>query len=161
MTRFVIGPNVAQHLAWLQAVVPVRHQLFAATLIRSQFPAQLYGLVRRGELDRMAAERHLDHRCGSWLRLLGDRVLQRLAGKLADQLGWTDTFVAEYLPLTQLQANAFVCMDPALSRAGGNTVTQRPSTTCPAARSPTGSCPSRQPDPTKPRAAMLRYYCDY
>jgi predicted nucleic acid-binding protein len=119
----VIGPDVALHLAQLQAVVPARHQLLAPTLIRSQVLARLYGLVRRGELDRKAAERQLDHLRGLRLRLLGDRVLQRLAWKLADQLGWPDTFVAEYIALTQLQADAFVCMDPALVRAVGNIVT--------------------------------------
>ena len=30
---------------------------------------------------------------------------------------WPDTFMAEYIALTQLQADAFVCMDPTLSQA--------------------------------------------
>ena len=85
MTRFVIGPDVALHLAQVEAVVPAKHQLVAPTLIRSQVLAQLYGLVRRGELDRKAAERQLDYLRGLRLRLLGDRVLQRLAWKIADQ----------------------------------------------------------------------------
>ncbi len=34
------------------------------------------------------------------LRLLGDRVLQGLAWKIADQLRWPDTFMAEYIALT-------------------------------------------------------------
>ena len=123
MTRFVIGPDVALHLARSQAVVAAQHKLLAPTLIRSQVLAHLYGLVRRGELDRKAAERQLDHMRGLRLRLLGDRVLQSLAWKIADQLGWPDTFVAEYIALTQLQADAFVCADPALARAVGNTVT--------------------------------------
>ena len=123
MTRFVIGPDVALHLAQLQAVIPAEHQLLAPTLMRSQVLTQLYILVRRGELDRKAAERQLDHLRGLRVRLLGDRVLQSLAWKIADQLGWSDTFVAEYIALTQLQADAFVCMDPALARAIGNTVT--------------------------------------
>jgi hypothetical protein len=50
-------------------------------------------------------------------------LLQSLARKSADLLGWPDTFVAEYIALTQLQADAFVCMDPAPVRAVGNTVT--------------------------------------
>jgi predicted nucleic acid-binding protein len=123
LTRFVIGPDVALRLAQLQAVVPAEHQLLAPTLMRSQVLAQLYILVRRGELDRKAAERQLDHLRGLRVRLLGDRVLQSLAWKIADQLGWSDTFIAEYIALTQLQADAFVCMDPALVRAIGNTVT--------------------------------------
>lgn len=123
MTRFVIGPDVALRLAQLQAVVPPEHQLLAPTLMRSQVLAQLYILVRRGELDRKAAERQLDHLRGLRVRLLGDRVLQSLAWKIADQLGWSDTFVAEYIALTQLQADAFACMDPSLARAVSNTVT--------------------------------------
>lgn len=123
MTRFVMGPDVALHLAQSQAVVPAQHKLLAPTLIRSQVLAQLYGLDRRGELDRKATERPLNHLRGPRLRLLGDRVLQSLAWKIADQLGWPDTFVAEYIALTQLQADAFVCTDPALARAVGNTVT--------------------------------------
>ena len=119
----MIGPDVALHLAQLQAVIPAEHQLLAPTLMRSQVLTQLYILVRRGELDRKAAERQLDHLRGLRVRLLGDRVLQSLAWKIADQLGWSDTFVAEYIALTQLQADAFVCMDPALARAVGNTVT--------------------------------------
>ena len=117
MTRFVIGADVALHLAQRKAVVPASHQLLAPTLLRSQVLAELYARVRRGELDRKTAERQLDHLRALRLRLLGDRVLQALAWKIADQLRWPDTFMAEYIALTQLQADAFVCMDPALSRA--------------------------------------------
>jgi len=123
LTRYVIGPDVALRLAQLEAVVPAQHQLAAPTLIRSQLLAHLYGLVRRGVLDRKGAERQLDYLRGLRLRLLGDRVLQRVAWKIADQLGWPDTFVAEYIALTQLQADAFICLDPELSRAVSGTVT--------------------------------------
>jgi predicted nucleic acid-binding protein len=116
MTRFVIGADVALHLAQLRAAVSTEHQLLAPTLIRSQVLAELYGRVQRGELDRKTAERQLDHLRALRLRLLGDRVLQGLAWKIADQLGWPDTFMAEYIALTQLQADVFVCMDPVLAR---------------------------------------------
>ena len=123
MTRFVIGADVALHLAQLKVAVPTEHQLLAPTLIRSQVLAELYARVRRGELDRKTAERRLDHLRALRLRLLGDRVLQSHAWKIADQLGWPDTFMAEYIALTQLQADAFVCMDAALSRAVSGIVT--------------------------------------
>jgi predicted nucleic acid-binding protein len=123
MTRFVIGADVALHLAQTKAVVPTMHQLLAPTLIRSQVLAELYARVQRGELDRKTAERQLDHLRALRLRLLGDRVLQGLAWKIAAQLGWPDTFMAEYLALTQLQADAFICMDPALARAVRGIVT--------------------------------------
>jgi hypothetical protein len=41
-------------------------------------------------------------------------------------VGWPDTLVAEYIALTDLQADAFVCMDPALARAIGNTAIMVP-----------------------------------
>lgn len=117
MTRFVIGPDVALHLAQ-QAIRPAAaHRLLAPTLLRSQVLAMLYGAVQRGELPRREAERRLDHLRALRLRLLGDRVLQRVAWQLAEQLGWPDTFVAEYLALTRLQAQAFVTLDPQLARA--------------------------------------------
>jgi len=50
-------------------------------------------------------------------------VLQNLAWKIADQFGWPDTFMAEYIAMTQLQADAFVCMEPALARVVSGTVT--------------------------------------
>lgn len=122
MTRFVIGADVALHLAQTQSVVPAEHQLLAPTLMRSQVLAELYARVQRRELDRKTAERQLDHLRSLQVRLLGDRVLQGLAWKIADRLAWPDTFMAEYLALTQLQADAFVCMDPDLSRAVSGSV---------------------------------------
>ena len=51
------------------------------------------------------------------VRFLGDKVLQRTAWKVADQLGWETTFDAEFVALTQLQADAFVTSDSNLARA--------------------------------------------
>jgi predicted nucleic acid-binding protein len=50
------------------------------------------------------------------IRLLGDAVLRRRAWDLADRLGWAETYDAEYLALTQLQADAFVTLDATLAR---------------------------------------------
>jgi predicted nucleic acid-binding protein len=55
--------------------------------------------------------------------LLGDRVLQNVAWRIAAELGWADTFDAEYLALTQLQADAFVTLDRRLARAVSAIVT--------------------------------------
>jgi hypothetical protein len=44
-------------------------------------------------------------------------VLQRKAWKVADQLGWETTFDAEFVALTQLQADVFVSSDSDLVRA--------------------------------------------
>ncbi len=122
MTKFVIGADVALHLARSAAAIPARHRLLAPTLIRSQCLAEVYGAVRRGELDEREAGRQLDDLRRLRLRLLGDRVLQRVAWKIASELGWPDTFMAEYLALTRLQADAFVCLDPALARVASAVV---------------------------------------
>ena len=115
MTRYVIAPDVALYLAERAAVIPAQHQLVAPTLLRSQVLALLFVAVRRGELDRKQAERRLDYLRALRIRLLGDRVLQSVAWKVAEKLGWQDTFVAEYIALTQLQADAFVTLDAALA----------------------------------------------
>jgi predicted nucleic acid-binding protein len=49
-----------------------------------------------------------------------------VAWKLADQLGWSDTFDAEYVALTQLQADALITLDSQLAHAVKNLVTVAP-----------------------------------
>jgi predicted nucleic acid-binding protein len=51
------------------------------------------------------------------IRLLGDAMLRRRAWDIADQLGWDSTYDAEYLALTQLQADALVTLDVELTRS--------------------------------------------
>jgi predicted nucleic acid-binding protein len=40
-----------------------------------------------------------------------------VAWKIADQLGWLDTLDADYVALTQLQADAFITLDAELAHA--------------------------------------------
>jgi indolepyruvate ferredoxin oxidoreductase alpha subunit len=56
------------------------------------------------------------------IRFLGDKVLQRTAWKVADALGWETTYDAEFVALTQLQADVFVTSDPDLARAASGLV---------------------------------------
>ena len=86
----------------------------------------LYQAVHHGEITRKDADRQLDHVRRLRIRLLGDRVLQNAAWRTADQLGWPDTYAAEYIALTQLQADAFVTLDPQLARAVEKVVTTAP-----------------------------------
>ena len=123
MTRYVIGPDVALRLAERATPVSADHQLVAPTLLRSQVLSLLYEAVRRGELPRAQAEQRLDPLRRLRLRLLGDRVLQRNAWKVAEQLGWPDTLAAEYVALTQLQADAFITLDADLAREVRHLVT--------------------------------------
>lgn len=126
MTRYVIGPDVVRHLARDEVVIRVEHQLLAPTLLRSQLLSLLYKAVRRGEMTRKDANRQLDYARGLRIRLLGDRVLQHTAWKIADQLGWPDTLAAEYVALTQLQADALITLDRQLARAVADVVSLAP-----------------------------------
>ena len=126
VTRYVIGPDVAIWLAERRAVIRAEHQLLAPTLVRSQLLSLLYQAVRRGGMTKQEAAARLDYVRGLRIRLLGDRVLQSVAWKLADQLDWSDTFDAEYVALTQLQADAFITLDDRLAQAVRDLVTVAP-----------------------------------
>src|SRR5271166_2046168 len=117
MTRYVIGPDVANQLAHDEAVIREEHQILAPALLRSQLLSILYQAVHRGEMTKKDAERRLDYVRGLRIRLLGDRVLQSVAWKVAAQLGWPDTLDAEYVALTQLHADALITLDQKLARA--------------------------------------------
>ena len=116
MTKYVVTPDVALRLAHDQVAVPDEHQLLAPGLIRSQILTLLYRAVRQGEMTRKEADRQLDYVRSLRIRLLADRVLQKTAWKVADRLGWPDTLDAEYVALTQLQADALITLDPELAR---------------------------------------------
>ena len=107
-------------------MIRAEHQLLAPTLIRSQLLSLLHQAVRRGEVTEQDAETRLDYVRRLRIRLLGDRVLQSVAWKLAGQLGWVDTLDAEYIALTQLQADAFVTLDDRLADAVRDLVTVAP-----------------------------------
>jgi predicted nucleic acid-binding protein len=123
MTRYVLGADAAIELAARKAVIPGHHRLLAPTLLRSQVLAHLYAEVRREAITRKEADARLDYLRKLRIRLLGDRALQHVAWRLAGQLGWSDTFVAEYLALTQLQADAMVTANTDLVKAAGGLVT--------------------------------------
>jgi len=117
MTRFVVDAGVVIHLASEGIAISPEHELLAPTLLRSETLSLLHEAVARGEIT---AEVGLDrHRRISQLpiRLLGDAVLRRRAWQVADQLGWGETFRAEYVALTQLQADALVTLDDDVARS--------------------------------------------
>jgi predicted nucleic acid-binding protein len=122
MTRFVVDAGAALHLASAGVEVSGKHKLLAPTLLRSQTLSALHEAVERGEIPADVARDRLARIRRMRIRLLGDAVLQRRAWDLADQLGWASTYNAEYVALTQLQADAFVTMDAKLARSVEGTV---------------------------------------
>jgi predicted nucleic acid-binding protein len=117
MTRFVIDASVVLHLASAGVEVSGAHELFAPTLVRSQTLSALHEAVQRGEIPADVARDRLARIGRMPIRLLGDAMLRRRAWDLADQLGWASTYNAEYVALTQLQADALVTLDAELARS--------------------------------------------
>ena len=116
MTRFVVDCGVVLRLASEEIEVRPEHELLAPTLLRSQTLSVLHEAVHKGEISADVARERLARINGMPIRVLGDAVLRRRAWDLAEQLGWAETYDAEYVALTQLQADAFVTLDAELAR---------------------------------------------
>ncbi len=117
MTVFVVDAPAAIDLATNGTTFPAEHSLTAPTLLRSQVLALVYESVHRGDLDERAGRKILDGIRGLHIRLLGDRSLQDNAWRIAARLNWSDTYRAEYIALTQLQADALATADSELAAA--------------------------------------------
>ncbi len=116
LTRFVVDAAAVLELASDGTEVSGEHELLAPTLLRSQTLSTLHEAVHRGELPADTAREQLARIQRLPIRLLGDAVLRRRAWDLAEQLGWASTYDAEYVALTQLQADALVTLDSKLAR---------------------------------------------
>jgi len=90
------------------------HQLVAPNSVRSEAMSILYGQVRGGELTEDEALRLHERLTAVKVRLLGDRVSRRTAWRIAREHGWEAMGDAEYLAVTQLQADALIALDEAL-----------------------------------------------
>lgn len=117
MTRYVVDAGVVLHLVSAEIEVSGAHELLAPTLLRSQTLSLLHEAVQRGEIPAKKARERLARVGRLPIRLLGDGMLRRRAWDIADQLGWESTYSAEYVALTQLQADAFVTLDSDLARS--------------------------------------------
>jgi predicted nucleic acid-binding protein len=117
VARFVVDCTTLLGIAAGEIEVAAAHQLVAPTLVRSQALSALYEASRRGEISAAEGLEQVTRINSLKVRFLGDKVLQRQAWKVADQLGWETTYDAEYVALTTLQADAFVTSDSELARA--------------------------------------------
>lgn len=117
MTRFVVDCETLLRIAAGEIEVAPGHQLVAPTLVRSQALSALYQAARRGEISAVEGLERVTRINSLKVRFLGDKVLQRSAWRVAEQLGWETTSDAEFVALTQLQADAFVTSDRKLAQA--------------------------------------------
>ncbi len=122
MARFVVDADTLLRIAAGEVEVAPEHQLVAPTLVRSQCLTALYEAARRGEISHAEGIERVTRINSLKVRFLGDKVLQRQAWKVADQLEWDSTYDAEYVALTQLQADALVTSNDALAQAAAGIV---------------------------------------
>ncbi len=122
MTRFVVDCETLLRIAAGEIKVATEHKLVAPTLVRSQALAALYEAARRGEISAAEGIERVTRINSLKVRFLGDKVLQRTAWKVADQLGWQTTYDAESVALTQLQADIFITSNVELARAASRLV---------------------------------------
>jgi predicted nucleic acid-binding protein len=126
VTRFVVDAGVVLRIAAEGIEVSGDHELLAPTLLRSQTLSVMHEAVHRGELAADVARERLERVWGMSIRLLGDAVLRRKAWQVADRMGWADTYMAEYVALTMLQADAFMTLDRGLARSLDGVVATAP-----------------------------------
>jgi predicted nucleic acid-binding protein len=117
VTRFVVDCDTLLRIAAGEVEVAAEHQLVAPTLVRSQALSALYQASRSGEISAAEGLERVTRINSLKVRFLGDKVLQRTAWRIADQLGCETTYDAEFVALTQLQADVFVTSDADLARA--------------------------------------------
>ena len=117
MTRFVVDCETLLRIASGGVEVAAGHELVAPTLVRSQTLSALYEAAGRGEISAADGLERVTRINSLKVRFLGDKVLQRTAWKVADQLGWETTYDAESVALTQLQADVFITSEGDLARA--------------------------------------------
>jgi predicted nucleic acid-binding protein len=123
MTKFVVDAGAVLHLVTEGIEVGAGHELLAPTLLRSQVMSVLHESVQRGDLPDDVARDRLARVGRIKIRLLGDAVMRRRAWEVADRLGWWETYGAEYVALTQLQADALVTTNRDFARALEGVVT--------------------------------------
>ena len=117
VTGFVVDCDTLVRIAAGETEVAADHRLVAPTLVRSQALSALYQAARRGEISAAEGIERVTRINSLKVRFLGDKVLQRNAWRVADQLGWATTYDAEFVALTQLQADVFVTSNDDLARA--------------------------------------------
>ena len=117
MAKLVVDCSVVLRLAAAEVNLSAEHKLLAPTLLRSKTLSVLHEAVHAGKLSPEAARERLARINRLPIRLLGDAMLRRRAWQIAEELGWAETYDAEYVALTQLQGDTFVTLDKKLARA--------------------------------------------
>jgi predicted nucleic acid-binding protein len=122
----VIDAPTLLHIVDGELSVDPSHQLVAPNAIRSEALQLLLRQVRQGQRSEQSALQLHERITELKMRLLGDRVSRGTAWKIARGHDWDSLREAEYLAITQLQADALVTIDPELAARAENVVPLAP-----------------------------------
>lgn len=120
--RFAIDAITALRIVRNDPTIGAGRALVGPAVLRSHVLSMLYREVREGSLDERAAHTQLDRIATLKIRLLGDRVSRATAWKIARQLDWDDTSLAEYLAVATLQADVLIAGDEDIAAAASGIV---------------------------------------
>ena len=126
MTRYVIDAPTLLHLVDRELTVGAQHQLVAPSAIRSEALELLLHDVRLGKRTEKDARQLHTRMTEVKIRALGDRVSRWTAWKIARDQDWDTLRDAEYLAVTQLQADALVTVDSRLAALADGIVPVQP-----------------------------------
>lgn len=126
MTRIAIDAPTALRIVTEGIAIPAAHSLVGPAILRSHALSTIYRDAREGRIDSGEARTRLDGIATLKIRLLGDRVSRARAFTLAEQLGWDDTALAEYLAVASLQADVLATEDAVLVTAAEGIVPVAP-----------------------------------
>jgi len=120
--RVVIDCETAIRIASEDIVPDPAIELLAPTVLRSHVLDTLFKRVRSGHLTEEQGLTINAHLAKLKIRFLGDAVMRRRAWGVADRQALGTTEMAEYVALTQLQADALVTADERLLAAADGLV---------------------------------------
>lgn len=126
MARYVIDASTLLHIVDNGLELDPAHQLVAPNSIRSEALQLLLVEVRLGKRDEKAALDTHEGLTKVKMRLLGDRVSRGTAWRIARNCDWDTLREAEYLAITQLQADALVTIDTDLAAKASEVVEVAP-----------------------------------
>lgn len=116
MARYVVDLACALRILAEDVKLNESRAILAPTLLRSQMLDHLFQQAQHGVLGEAAALALNARFAKLRFRYLGDAVLRRRAWAIAAELGMPSTFDAEYVALTELQADALIAEDARLAR---------------------------------------------
>ena len=122
MTRFGIDAPTFLRLARGDKRPHPAHQLVAPNSLRSRALELLLKEVRAGQLTDDEALQIHERMTEIKVRLLGDRVSRRVAWGHARRTNSMDLAGAEYLSVTELQADMLLTIDPQLRTMASDVV---------------------------------------